>query len=123
MKKVLAVLLFFVLLASVAYAASITLSWTAPADDPGLPTEGPATAYKLVWLGLPITEANFNTGVVVPTGTPKAPGQEETITISLEGTSHYYFAIKAVDASGNWSEISNVAQRDFMSPQPVADLR
>lgn len=123
MKKALVLVLLMLLVSSAAYAVSVTLTWTAPADDVGLPTEGPVAAYKMVYSQLPINEANFDAGVIITTPTPKEPGQTESIVFDVLNGKHYYFAIKSADAQGNWSEISNVAQRDFMSPSVVGDLR
>ena len=122
-KKLLVLLAILMLVATSAYAVSITLRWTAPADDVGLPTEGLVTAYKLVYMQTPITALNFDAGTVIVTPIPKAPGQAETLITDVPDGKHYYFAIKSVDAQGNWSPLSNMAQRDFMSPLPVADLR
>jgi len=85
----------------------VTLSWTAPGDD-GL--VGRATRYDLRYSKSPITTANFaQATVVVGVPLPGPAGFTEHYAVGgLNSGSTYYFAIKTVDESGNWSAISNV---------------
>jgi hypothetical protein len=122
MRKFLLTLLLVLLLVNISYAKSVVLTWTAPADDKGLSTEKAVTAYKLVYSYNPITEANFALATQLTTGTPKAVGQSETYTFDLPDGKHYYFAVKSVDAAGNWSSISNIVEGDFFAPSAVMDL-
>jgi len=122
-KRTFVLLVMLAVITTGLYAATINLQWTAPADDVGLPTEGPVTAYKLVYMQTPITALNFDAGTVIVTPTPKAPGQAETLITDVTDGKHYYFAIKSVDAQGNWSLISNVVQRDFLAPAAILDLQ
>jgi hypothetical protein len=130
MKKTIQVLLVIALAISFlmysqvyAQAKSVTLVWTAPADDAGLPTQKAVTLYRLVYANAPITEATFSAATTLTTGTPKAPGATETYTYDLPDNKTYYFAIKSVDAAGNVSAISNVPSLDFLFPTAVTDLR
>jgi hypothetical protein len=123
MKKVLLTLALVLCLSSVALAKTVTLVWTAPADDKGLATEKAVTAYKLVYANAPITEATFAAATQLTTSTPKAIGATETYTFTLPDGAIYYFAVKSVDAAGNWSALSNVPSLDFLAPTTVSDLR
>ena len=98
------------------------LSWIASADDEGEPSEGPVDHYKLVYSTTPITEANFDTCIELPTDTPLNPGETESYTYDLPLNAHYYFAIKSYDADGNESPISNVTDIDFLAPSPITTL-
>ena len=85
--------------------AVANLTWTAPAETGG---GVPASEYDLVCSNSPITSANFDDCLRIPTDAPKAPGQEEDLTVSVPLTGTVYFAIKAADDAANWSQISNV---------------
>jgi hypothetical protein len=118
-KLILGLVLCIFCLVSVAYAANVTLTWTAPADEGNTN----ATAYKLVYsYNGTVTEANFNNATVITTSVPKAPGITETILANLTDGRHYWFAIKSQGKSGLWSTISNVVQANFFAPAPITDL-
>lgn len=79
-------------------ATTFTLSWTAPGD-------GTATVagYDVRVSKAPITAGNFAAAEAVAyTGSPKAPGQPETLSVNnrLIETG-YYFAVAAADSGGN----------------------
>ena len=121
MNKVITATLGMILgLITVAYAATLTLTWTAPSDDNG--KGGIIASYKLVYSTSPITEMNFNNATVIPTGIPKAPGQKETYTVNLTTDNHYYFAIEGVNTANNYAPMSNLAGKDFLAPSQVTDL-
>jgi hypothetical protein len=88
----------------------VTLTWTAPGDDS---LSGTANRYDMRYSTLPITAENFDGATV--TGNlpaPAAPGTSQSVTVpGLATGSTYFFAIKTMDASGNWSAISNIAVR------------
>ncbi|MCK6533011.1 MAG: FG-GAP-like repeat-containing protein [Polyangiaceae bacterium] len=87
-------------------ATSFTLSWTAPGD-------GSATVagYDIRVSKSPITAGNFSAAEAVTySGTPKAAGQVETLTVNgrvIE--TGYYFAVAAIDAGGNKGTIAATA--------------
>ena len=123
MFRILAVCMAIIMLVTgVSFAKSVTLTWDAPADDKGLPTEKAVTSYKLVYSDVPITEANFLTRTVIVTGVPKAIGGKETYTIDLPDNKHYYFNVKSYDAAGNESPLSNSPELDFFFPSQVTNL-
>lgn len=89
-------------------ATTVSLSWTAPADDGN--EGGPAAKYELRYGTVPITEANFNQATaVVGLPAPKDPGTGETFLVAgLQPSTSYYFAIKGADEVFLFSPISNV---------------
>jgi len=124
MKKILCLAVMFVLLASVVYATSVTLSWEAVADDDSDATTGVATGYDFRYSEKPITNDNFILATQLPTGTPKTFGQTETYTFSLpDGNKHFYFAMKTFDEMNNMSDVSNMVEVDFFPPAAVTGLR
>jgi hypothetical protein len=122
MKKALIVLLTIFGIVSIAQATPVNLTWTAPVDDKGEPSEGPVASYRLKYSVSSITEANFNNATAIPTGTPKAYGQQESYIVDLPQGKHYFFAVKAVDLQNNIGTLSNVAAKDFLAPSQVTDL-
>ena len=85
----------------------VVLSWIAPGDDANV---GTAAEYDLRVSTEVITEGNWDTaGQVIGEPTPSVAGtSEECMVDGLDSNTVYYFAIKAVDEAGNWSELSNV---------------
>ena len=107
-------------------ASKIPLTWTA-IDDGVVGTE---TSYELRYSTSDITsDALFNAATLVSgVPAPKAAGQAESFTVTgLASDTTYYFAIKALDAKGTRSPLSNVASGktiiDPVPPQWVADLK
>ncbi|HXI56529.1 MAG TPA: discoidin domain-containing protein, partial [Polyangia bacterium] len=103
-------------------ALDADLTWVAPGDDG---YDGTAVRYELRQSTVPITESNFTTATVVPTLQPLPGGQIEVLHIaSVPVETTLYFAIKAVDADGNWGALSNVATlvTPGVPPAPVGDL-
>jgi len=88
-------------------AREIRLNWTAVGDDGNV---GTASSYDIRYSTAVITSANFSSANQASNPpTPKINGSSETFTISgLSGDTTYYFAIKAIDESGNSSLLSNV---------------
>ncbi len=87
--------------------SSVTFGWTAPGDDG---TTGQAASYDIRYSTSMITDQNWS-GAAQAAGEP-APnfaGLQETFTVAgLSPAQTYYFALKTVDESGNFSEMSNV---------------
>ena len=98
-------------------AVSVTLRWTAPGDDGMV---GRAKAYVLRYSTAPITDANFaNATPVAAVPAPMPAGSLEAFQVTgLVLSTGYYFALKAVDAAGNWSGLSNV----LFVPGPAVGL-
>jgi hypothetical protein len=85
---------------------SITLIWTAPGDDENV---GTATAYDIRYSD--VIPFNWDTAIQVPNPPPPQPAGvlKKFIVTGLSPSTTYYFALKAVDEAGNWSDISNIA--------------
>ena len=95
------------LVATAIGSTSVTLTWTAPADD-----SGHAAAYDIRRSANAMTnEAELLGGTQVTGGpTPGAAGTAQTVTVTgLTAETLYHFALRARDATGNWSPVSNDA--------------
>ena len=91
---------------------SLSLAWTAPGDDGAA---GTATSYEVRRSNAPLTNANFDAGMLV--GNPPGPlpaGTWQTMVVRgvTRGTP-YYFAVRAQDAAGNVSNVSNSVYWDW----------
>jgi len=89
------------------HAGEVVVEWTTPGGD-GF--SGRASAYDLRYSREVITAGSFaRASVAAGVPAPGLPGTTQICRISgLETGVTYYFAIKTVDAAGNWSEMSNV---------------
>ncbi len=83
-------------------ATTFGLSWIAPGDS-GQTVGG----YQVRVAKAALTAANFDAAEIVTFGgTPKAPGGSETLDVTNRIIENdYYFAVAAVDAAGNRSQI------------------
>jgi len=91
---------------STAYT-SVTLIWTSPRF---MPSRGPWVQYDLRYARTEInTEERWQAATpVAGLPPPQAPGTlERTTVIGLDPCTNYFFAIRAVDAQGSWSKLSN----------------
>ena len=96
--------------ATAAGSSSITVAWTAQSDDGGASGTGAAASYDLRYSTSTITSANFSSATRATTGTPKAPGTSESVTVTgLTASTKYYFALIIKDEVPNSSALSNVA--------------
>ena len=102
---------------------TIVLRWTATGDDG---TTGQASAYELRWSNQPITASNF--AAATPVGIQPVPAVAGTpqsyVLTGLPLSTSYYFALRAVDESGNWSDLGNVlaattSATDTVPPAPT----
>jgi hypothetical protein len=89
---------------------SITLSWTAPADDAGDPASGPAYLYDVRYLDEPLSGANWDAAwKATAEPVPSAPGAVESFSVGgLDGATTYWLGLEAYDDAGNRSGVSNV---------------
>ncbi|MFO7669251.1 MAG: sugar-binding protein [Bacteroidales bacterium] len=104
---------------------SVSLSWTAPADD----NTGRVAAYELA-LGTDSAGvaqwSSAETGRIP--GTARMPGEtEDCIIDTLTTGTTYYFGVRSNDGLGNASEVSNILKLktydpDLVAPGPVTDL-
>src|SRR5262249_53022432 len=90
--------------------SSFQLSWIAPAAKNG----GPVSTYQVRYARVPITPGNFDDANVASPApyatTPSAVGQPDGVLVRrLNIETDYYFAVAAVDASGNRSAIASLA--------------
>lgn len=105
---------------------AVVMAWTAPGDDGN---SGTATTYELRFATFPINAGNFATATAVaPQPIPALAGTPQNYVITgLTPGATYYVAMRALDDSGNWSALSNVAStatsnNDVTPPIPVNDL-
>ncbi|HUT04334.1 MAG TPA: hypothetical protein VM163_10640 [bacterium] len=86
----------------------ILLRFTATGDNGRF---GTASDYELRFADAPINETNWPAATVYADSTswtPQISGAAEHFVISgFSPGSYYYFAIKAIDDSANWSQVSN----------------
>jgi hypothetical protein len=86
--------------------SSITLKWNAPANANGCRV----TSYQIRYSTSPITnETDWNNATVyLGAPAPLDPGKAQQQNVNgLNSCTWYYFAIKASDDLGQWSEMSN----------------
>ncbi len=86
---------------------SVTLVWTSPRVSGN---RGPWVQYDLRYARTVInTEESWQAATpVAGLPPPQPPGtRERTTVIGLDPCTNYFFAIKAVDAQGRWSNLSN----------------
>jgi hypothetical protein len=111
----------------IAEAFKIPLTWTATGDDGSV---GTANTYDLRCSTDPITDdASFSAATPVPgVPSPNPVGTTEAFNVTgLLPSTTYYFAIKAIDALGNSSAMSNVTSAtttppDATLPNTIDDL-
>lgn len=101
----------------------VTLTWTAPGDDD---MEGRASRYDIRYLPAVLTEASWDSAVVVESPpVPSPAGEVDTLTITGLAPGIWYFCLKAADDAHNWSPMSNVVSptvSDFIPPDRITDL-
>jgi hypothetical protein len=95
------------------------LSWTAPGDDG---STGRAAAYDIRYAEFSIVAGQWQSAsAVVDPPAPKPTGQRDSCVVTgLSPGTTYYLALKTVDSSSNWSNLSNVVA--FTAPTDVPDV-
>ena len=90
--------------------STVTLRWIAPGDDCD---RGTAAQYKIRYALTNYTGDGWWDTLSIPVDYPAQPrvaGTAESLIVNaLISESTYYFALKAADEAGNWSNISNIA--------------
>jgi outer membrane protein assembly factor BamB len=101
--------------------SSIDLTWTAPGDNGAT---GQADHYEIRYSSNPIAgDADFAAATLAANPPkPKPSGSVESFAVAgLQPDTRYYFALKAYDAAGNVSPLSNVASAiTFGAPPTVS---
>jgi dipeptidyl aminopeptidase/acylaminoacyl peptidase len=92
----------------------VTLSWTATGEDG---SAGRAAQYDLRYAPGGLSTATWgHARAVTGLPSPGPAGSMDSVTVlGLPADSTFYFALRAQDASGNWSEISNVVSASAIS--------
>jgi len=95
-------------------ATSLTITWTAPADDGDVQT---VFSYEIRISTVPISTANWAAAdsVARPWIPAQQPGVVESFTLSLGGLQqgvHYYIAIRAIDVYGNLAPVGDNGEFD-----------
>jgi len=90
---------------------TVTIRWTAPGNNGA---SGQAGQYDVRYSTAPIDEDNWQSASQVDAVPPPQPaGTQESLTVDgLSDLNTYYFCLKALDDSDNWSELSNVVSTD-----------
>ncbi|MBU0700847.1 fibronectin type III domain-containing protein [bacterium] len=87
---------------------SVSLNWSSPGNDGYY---GTAAGYEIRYATTSITESNWLQASIasgtIPSPEPAGTSQQAIIN-NLVPETGYYFAIKAYDEAGNWSELSNL---------------
>lgn len=108
---------------------SVQLTWTSPLDPVPGGTDR-ASAYDLRQLGGSPGAWDWDSGTPLGAPAPAFPGQPESRQLDdLTPGSTVAYALKSVDAAGNWSLISNIVEitlpdppSDTTAPATIADL-
>ncbi len=98
----------------------IILTWSAPGDDDKL---GIAQTYQLIYSTNPLSSNSFenNNNIITLPIQPKPYGvNEEWAVEGLLDETLYYFAVRAVDDSGNFGLASNIAAAATLPIPPAA---
>ena len=100
-------------------STTATLTWTATGDDSTL---GPAASYDLRHANAPITAATFAAATpVAGLPNPAAAGALEQFNVTgLLPATDYWFAIRAVDESGNAGIVSNTVHVRTLGPPQLS---
>jgi F5/8 type C domain len=111
-----------------ATGSSLTLSFTASADDGGDSGSGPVDHYDMRCRTTPINGmADFLAAPSFGGPTPKNPGQSQTWAVGpLANQTMYYCAVVAVDDADNVSPLSAVVSgstADAVAPDQVSNLQ
>lgn len=105
--------------------AALTIGWTATGDDGD---QGTASRYDIRYATEAITEHNWDTAVQLDNEpAPREAGLKQALRVNgLQGSTVYYFVIKALDEAGNASGLSNCPNEETLPenvpPAAVTDL-
>lgn len=125
---VLLVLVFMVFLYMAASPLNVTLTWTAPYDSKPDGSGVRCVEYDLRQSSDSVVlSSDWNACARISIPAPLDSGVAETVIIpNLQDETDYFFAIKSMDSTGNWSNMSNIVHvyhEDAVRPAAVNDLR
>jgi hypothetical protein len=113
-----------VLSASNVTATGLTISWVAVGDDGA--TGGPAASYLLAFQSGSACQTiglTFPAGTAVPTGTPKAPGQPESVAVTgLSQDTLYCFMLLVRDHASNSSRTAALTVNTAFIPPAMPTI-
>ena len=97
----------------------VQLSWTAPGDDG---SAGLAAAYDIRYAEFSLVTGQWqNASPIVDPPSPKPAGQRDSCVVTgLSPGTTYYLALKTVDSTSNWSNVSNVVA--YTTPTDIPDV-
>lgn len=97
----------------------VLLSWTAPGDDG---SAGLAAAYDIRYAEFSLVTGQWqNASPIVDPPSPKPAGQRDSCVVTgLSPGTTYYLALKTVDSTSNWSNVSNVVA--YTTPTDIPDV-
>jgi len=110
---------------------SLTVNWTAPADNGSIIASGPVQNYDIRYSTSDITLGNWASATLC-TGepTPATPGTSQGFKITgLNEATLYYIALRSQDEYPNLSQLSNIVFNttlgiiDTIRPGKIADLK
>jgi hypothetical protein len=119
------------MVATNATSSTITVNWTAPADNGTILSSGPVESYDIRYATVNITLGNWVSATQC-TGlpTPATPGTKQNYTItSLSPGTQYYIALRSTDERPNLSPLSNIVINttlgifDSTLPGRITDLK
>ncbi|WP_455393163.1 fibronectin type III domain-containing protein [[Eubacterium] cellulosolvens] len=119
------------LIATNATTNSITINWTAPADNGSSAASGPVQSYDIRYSTSNINLGNWASATQCPgLPTPASPGTKQNYTITgLSSATQYYIALRSQDELPNLSPLSNILINstrgiyDTFRPGQIADLQ
>jgi len=97
---------------------SITLRWTAPANDMVIADTIHVAEYDIRYSLSPITEENFYDQETLLPPTSLAPGLTQTLIVGVDSDDTYYFAVKSIGSYGPRSGRSNLVSAVRVQPPP-----
>lgn len=93
------------------YKKKAKLTWAAPGNN-GV-SNGNIAKYELFRSKNPVILSALNKAAPVKAPKIAAPNGKQSIVIDAKNPKKFYFAIRAQDAAGNWSQLTNTGVKPF----------